>query len=201
MNMVRYAKTGSILSGITFIACGLFISFFPSASILTVCYAVGAVIIISGIVKIVGYFSKDLYSLAFQFDLALGIFSILLGAALILRPKLLVSVFPVIIGLILLVNSLFTFQTSMDSKRFGLDYWWVSLIISIITSVLGILIIVNPFSSAKVIMTLIGIMTFFAGAEKIFLSLYTVVISKQKAKKESYIDVTDYEYKKPGDEK
>ena len=32
-----------------------------------------------GIIKIIGYFSKDLYCLAFQYDFACGVFLIVLG--------------------------------------------------------------------------------------------------------------------------
>ncbi|MFQ9732082.1 MAG: hypothetical protein ACLT8X_11075 [Mediterraneibacter faecis] len=42
-----------------------------------------------GIIKMIGYFSKDLYCLAFQYDLACGIFLIILGvvALSIRNPK------------------------------------------------------------------------------------------------------------------
>ena len=200
MKMVRYAKIGSIISGIILIICGLFLTIFPSFSIIAISRVIGALIILSGIVKIIGYFSNDLYSLAFQFGLALGIFSIILGTVLIIYPKWLASVLPIIIGLVILINSLFTFQTSMDSKKFGLDYWWVSLILSILTSVLGITIIFNPFSSAAVMMAIIGITTMFFGAEKVFVSLYTVVVKKKNKEKEKYIDVTEYNFEEKRDQ-
>lgn len=200
MKMVRYAKTGSIISGIILIICGLFLTIFPSFSIIVISRVIGAMIILSGIVKIIGYFSNDLYSLAFQFGLALGIFSIILGTVLIIYPKWMASVLPIIIGLVILINSLFTFQTSMDSKKFGLDYWWVSLILSILTSILGITIIFNPFSSAAVMMAIIGITTMFFGAEKVFVSLYTVVVKKKNKEKEKYIDVTEYNFEEKRDQ-
>ena len=199
MKLVRYAKTGSIISGISFVLCGLFISIFPTVSLFTICYAIGTIIIISGIIKIIGYFSNDLYSLAFQFDLALGIFSIVLGSVMIIRPGLVVSFFPAVIGITLLINSLFTFQISMDSKKFGLDYWWITLILSIITSLLGITIIINPFTSAKVIIAFVGVTIIIAGAEKIFTSIYTIVISKKKNDKSNLIECEKYEFIQGGD--
>ena len=39
-----------------------------------------------GAEKIIGYFSRDMYRLAFQFDLALGIFVAIIGVILLLRP-------------------------------------------------------------------------------------------------------------------
>ena len=88
----------------------------------------------------------------------------------------------------------------MDSKKFGLDYWWVSLILSILTSVLGITIIFNPFSSAAVMMAIIGITTMFFGAEKVFVSLYTVVVKKKNKEQEKYIDVTEYNFEEKRDQ-
>lgn len=199
MKMVRYAKTGNIMSGIAFIVCGLVLALFPSFSLIIISRVIGAVIIINGIVRVIGYFSKDLYSLAFQFDLALGILSVIIGSVFMLHPRWLASVFPIILGVIILVNSLFSFQTSVDSKRFGLKYWWVLQILSFISSCLGIVILLIPFESAKVIMVLIGATIIFTGAQKIFVSLYTVVVSNKNSKKADYIDVEDYTFKEKGD--
>ena len=80
----------------------------------------GAVSIVFGIIKLMGYFSKDVYRLAFQFDLALGIAMIVLGAVEVIRPRLLLGLLPVVLGIIVLVDGLFKIQTALDSKRFGL---------------------------------------------------------------------------------
>ena len=75
MKLIRYAKAGYILTAAALVVLGVILAVWPEMSMLIIGYAVGAILLVCGIVRILGYFSKDLFSLAFQFDLALGIFT------------------------------------------------------------------------------------------------------------------------------
>ncbi len=188
MKLIRCAKAGYIVSAVAFIALGLILTIWPEMSMITISYAAGAIVLASGIVRIAGYFSKDLYSLAFQFDLALGIFTVLIGIVFLLHPQWLISAIPFFVGIFVLVNGLFTFQTSLDSKRFGMKYWWVMLIFSVLSSALGIVLIIDPFTGAGVLTILIGVTMMCTGIEKLFLALYTIVIKKKNKHGSDYIE-------------
>ena len=188
MKLIRCAKAGYIVSAVAFMALGLILTIWPEMSMITISYAAGAIVLASGIVRIVGYFSKDLYSLAFQFDLALGIFTVLIGIVFLLHPQWLISAIPFFVGIFVLVNGLFTFQTSLDSKRFGMKYWWVMLIFSVLSSALGIVLIIDPFTGAGVLTILVGVTMMCTGVEKRFLALYTIVIKKKNKHGSDYIE-------------
>lgn len=193
MKLVRCAKTGNIISGGAFFILGIILMLFPTASMVLLTKVAGAIMFISGIVRIVGYFSKDLYYLAFQFDFALGILSVLFGGMLFFRPSWLISAIQIFMGAFVLVNGLFALQTAMDSKKFGMKYWWVLLTISVLSSVLGFLIIINPFKSAAAVTELIGMTLLFVGVEKVFVSIYTIVTQKNKEdNNKKYIDISDF---------
>ncbi len=49
-------------------------------------------LIIYGVTKLSGYFAKDLFQLAFQFDLALGIVSIVLGIIIIKKTEYIIEI-------------------------------------------------------------------------------------------------------------
>lgn len=122
----------------------------PSVSPLSVCIGSGIILIAYGIVKIIGYCSDDLYNLAFQQDLACGVFLIVvgiitLGCNLRLRPYLTPA-----LGLLILLDAVLKLQTSKDAKVFGLETWNWILTFSIIAGVFGVLIIVKPFSGIRV---------------------------------------------------
>ena len=120
MKFISRVKIAYSVISVGLIVMGLCFMFLPEISALTICYCVGAVSIVFGIIKLMGYFSKDVYRLAFQFDLALGIAMIVLGAVEVIRPRLLLGLLPVVLGIIVLVDGLFKIQTALDSKRFGL---------------------------------------------------------------------------------
>ena len=75
---VTVAKTGYIIMSFLLSLLGIIFIAKPESSALFIGIAIGALMIIFGAVKIIGYLSKDLYRLAFQFDLCFGILFILL---------------------------------------------------------------------------------------------------------------------------
>ena len=107
MKFISRVKIAYSVISVGLIVMGLCFIFLPEISALTICYCVGAVSIVFGIIKLMGYFSKDVYRLAFQFDLALGIAMIVLGAVEVIRPRLLLGLLPVVLGIIVLVDGLF----------------------------------------------------------------------------------------------
>ncbi|MGN0315598.1 MAG: DUF308 domain-containing protein [Fusicatenibacter sp.] len=79
MKKVRMARGGYILISVIFNIAGIVYMMVPTISPLTLCICGGLILIAYGIVKIIGYLSDDMYDLAFQYDLACGLFLMVLG--------------------------------------------------------------------------------------------------------------------------
>ena len=84
---IRAAKIGSILLSALIGALGLLLALRPGLSLFLIGRVVGATMVVFGIVKLVGYFAKDLYRLAFQFDLAFGILLIIVAVLIALAAS------------------------------------------------------------------------------------------------------------------
>ena len=70
---MRIAKLGYMLLSVFFCGLGVYFIVKPENSVTTIGLIIGIALIVFGGVKLVGYFSRDLYRLAFQFDLQFGI--------------------------------------------------------------------------------------------------------------------------------
>ena len=105
--------------------------------------------IIYGAVKIMGYFAKDAYQLAFQFDLALGIVIAIVGIVFVCRTARVVQLLSTCIGIVMLVDATFKIQTSIDSKRFGISRWWLMLILAVIDGILNLVIVIDTVKTDK----------------------------------------------------
>lgn len=145
MKKLKIARNGYIVMSIAFCIVGLLYMILPEISPLTICITSGIALIAYGIIKIIGYCSNDLYCLAFQYDLACGIFLIVLGGIMLCRSERLIPYLSVGLGGLILLDSLLTIQTSKDAKQFGLQPWHIILITSIIAAVFGILLMIKPF--------------------------------------------------------
>ncbi|HOF69618.1 MAG TPA: DUF308 domain-containing protein, partial [Ruminococcus sp.] len=117
---VTVAKTGYIIMSFLLSLLGIIFIAKPESSALFIGIAIGALMIIFGAVKIIGYLSKDLYRLAFQFDLCFGILFILLGIAVIVKAENVVSFICWAIGIAILADGIFKIQIAKDSKQFGI---------------------------------------------------------------------------------
>lgn len=179
MRLVKEAKRAyMILSGI-FMLVGLCLTIWPEISIVTFCYVLGGLCVVYGIIRLVGYFSKDQYRLAFQFDLALGIFVLVFGIILLFHPRPIIALLPVVIGLYIAIDSVFKLQTALDAKRFGMPRWWLMLILAIVAGGFGILLVFNPFEGAALFMRLIGITLIIDGIQNLWAALALVKVEKR----------------------
>ena len=76
---LKIARNGYIVMAVVFCALGIFLMAVPEKAVKIICVLAGILFIADGIIKIIGYFSRDFYCLAFQFDLGFGILMIAVG--------------------------------------------------------------------------------------------------------------------------
>ena len=122
---LRAAKIGYIVMSVLFCLLGLVLLVWPNLSISLIGIAAGIMLIVFGLVKLGGYFTRDLYELAFQLDLAVGVM-------LLAQPSRAMSFLCLILGISIMADGLFKVQTAFDARRFGLRNWWLILALGII---------------------------------------------------------------------
>lgn len=148
MKQQKLAKAGYLIISAVFYIAGAAYIVLPEVSPLTLCTLSGIVLIAYGIIKIIGYFSKDLYCLAFQYDLACGLFLIVFGLIALVRSQQMIPHLSVGLGTLILLDGLLSIQMSRDAKQFGLETWYVILAASIIAGVFGGVVIISPFHTS-----------------------------------------------------
>lgn len=187
------AKAGSIAMSLVFCAAGVLLMARPGISSLVVSRVLGAAMIAFGAVKLVGYFSKDLFRLAFQYDLGFGLLLIALGALVLARPAQALDFLFAALGVAILTDGLFKVQIAMDSKRFGISTWWLTLALAIVTGVVGLALVFRPWNSARLLTILLGAALLAEGILNLCVSVSTVkIVSHQRP---DVIEVTSFEVK------
>ena len=151
VKFMRAAKTSYIVLSALYCVFGVLLIAVPDFSMKLLGILVGCMMIGFGAVKLMGYFSRDLYRLAFQFDLAYGILLIVLGLIVLVRPVQLVSFFCLVLGICILADGLFKIQAASDSKRFGLRP------LAIMACLAGLLLVFRPMDGARALLVLLGI--------------------------------------------
>lgn len=147
----------SLISSIIFVVLGLFLFIRPDATITTISYIIGGVLLVLGIISIIRYFRSDYGINALDFDLVYGVLVIIAGLYLIFNPTMLATIFPIILGIWIIVNSVTKFQYSLVLKRLEKNDWKYTLLISFLTFAWGIILLINPLESVLVITQVIGV--------------------------------------------
>lgn len=174
MKTIKLAKILYIICSVLLCGIGLLLIIDPVASSDLIFILIGCILIVFGGSKIVGYFSYDMYHLAFQFDLALGIFVTALGIAFIIRPSVLIDAAALALGLYVFIDGAFKIQTAADAQRFGMSQWWIILLGAIFCIGLGVTLIFNPFGIGAMMLRFVGIGLLTDGAQNLFNAFYTV---------------------------
>lgn len=180
VTMMRTAKIGYIVMSAVMCAFGILLIVMPDMSNTILGLVCGTIMLLFGIVKLVGYFSKDLYRLAFQYDLAFGLLLSVLGILMIVRPGSLMSSFCFGLGVSVLADALFKIQIAVDSRRFGIRKWWLILSVALITGILGAILISRPSESAKILAVFLGISLLSEGLLNISTVITAVKIVKNQ---------------------
>ena len=192
---MRVAKIGYVIMSVVFCVVGILFMVRSDVSTVALGYALGGAMIVFGIIKMVGYFSKDLFRLAFQYDLELGIVLTVLGIIVLAKPFDVMNFIFIAMGIAILTDSLFKARIAYDAKRFGITVWWMILALAIISGVIGVMLTIRPWESARMLTVLLGISLLSDGVLNLCVAISTVKIIKNQ-----YPDVIEADYCEMEDE-
>lgn len=141
MNRIHIAPNGYIVISFAFYVAAVLYLLFPHLPPLAICIFSGTLLISYGIIKIIGYFSEDLFCLAFRYDFAFGLLLLAMGAVVLIQRPSDILYLSAGIGWLALLDCFLKVQMSEEAKKFGLRAWNVIMATAIITGVLGMALI------------------------------------------------------------
>lgn len=84
------------------------------------------------------------------------------------------------VGIFVLIDGALKLQTAVDAKKFGIEKWWLILIIALLVSIVGIILMVIPFAAQTMAAWIIGINLVLDGVLNICVVLSTVKTIRTK---------------------
>ena len=172
--MLRYAKAG-VLPSLAFLVLGVLLLVMPQTSLLWICYAFGAVVLITGIVCLIQYARVRGSGFAAPFLLVGGVITAALGLFTLAQPQTVASFLPVVFGLFILVEGCSRIGAALDLARRKADKWWVLLLLSLLSIALGLLLLFDPFEAAVSAVMLCGVLLIVEGALSLACALYAAM--------------------------
>lgn len=184
--VVRSAKIINIISASLMLVAGILLMTINSMEeIVAQRILLGILFGLTGGAKIFGFFSNDLYRLAFQYDFAFGIFCEILALLLILSPEQNYGVLHLLLVAYVLFDALLKVQMSMDARQFGMRCWGVILGTALALGAAGAFAAAALQAELVRGLFLVGFALAVDGVENCWITAYTVRI---RAKKKNFSD-------------
>lgn len=175
----------SIIVSILMICLSLFLMFKPleSLEVFTVIFAI--IILLSGLGYLISYFTISKESRLFSIDLLLGLVTIISGIMLLVYKNDVINVFPIILGIWIIISNLFKLQLSINLSLFLDNAYLCLVLITILMIAFGLLLIINPFASFMTITVTAGTLLLITEVINLIESIY-VIIKLNKVKDLSF---------------
>jgi len=156
--LFNIATYGQMVLDIIICLLGIYSASNPTGSTTVISVAFGILLVVIGIYNIIKYIFNMNNGPFFVVDITYGILSIIAGIFIITNPLSLASILTIGLGIWLVASAAFKGALVIQLRKFKEETWVFSLVVSILTLIIGIVIIINPFSTALVLTTFVGIL-------------------------------------------
>lgn len=167
--LLKRVKTNVVISSILCVVLGLVLVFWPGLSIRIVCTAVGVVLIVTGITRMIDYFAVRDGSMYSQINLIFGIVLAVVGVWISVKPDKVLAIIPIIVGIVIVIHGLQNIKQAMELWRDKYTKWWVACILGVLTVGFGVLLICRPFTAIDTVVMLIGFFLIYDGISNIWI--------------------------------
>ncbi len=150
-------KNFSVIGSLLYLVLGIIMIVFPKNISNILCYFIGSVIIIYGIVNITTYSKIIEKNSLSKVLLIIAIACILFGLFILAKPETFASIIPFVTGIYMLLLSISKLGEALDLRRQNYSKWWMVLLFFIELFVFSLILIFNPFSAIELTIEFIGL--------------------------------------------
>lgn len=169
----RYEKS-SIITSILMLIVSILLILMPETILNSIVVLLGIAALLDGILHSISYIITDKEMKAFSNELFFGILEIMTSGLLFLFKANIINIFPVIIGIWIIIAGVTKFQLAFNLR--GIDSKCIVVLLSsIISIILGVLIILNPFSTVMTITVISGIILLITEICNLIESAYLLI--------------------------
>ena len=171
MDFFERTKWDRSVFALIYLVLGVVLLLFPEQTLNIVTRIIASVLIIFAAINIIQFvINKDERFSADYFYLILSIVGIGVAISMLVSPTWIIAVINVVVGILLIVNGIGNFSTTIRIRKDD-RIWWAFSIVPIITFILGFVIMANPIGMAK-FMTRIEGLSLIADAISTWLIVY-----------------------------
>ena len=154
--MKRYLKN-YLLDAVLLIILGLYLLLKPGNTLTLFFRLLGLMLLIVGTVKTIRFFREKKRSMQDTVALIIGAIQLIFGLWLMISPGFLIRFVPIVAGIVIVYGALISLIQAIRAKQNGVSGATLALIFSVVTLVMGVLVVLHPAGIAAIIVQFIGV--------------------------------------------
>ncbi|MCM1495110.1 MAG: threonine synthase [Bacteroides sp.] len=175
MKLFRGIRGSMLIFSVIYVLIGLILLVMSDASMLTVSYVFSVLLIITGLILVMYYIGREVTPENESYDLVAGVVAGAAGVYLLIHAKALYPLLPSVMGLLVLLSGVITFQNALDMRRMKQVFWAPVFLISLVSIALGFVILYVPFEKSGNYLRVIGVSMFISGGIDIVTAIWQTV--------------------------
>ncbi len=179
---LKTIKLEIIIVAVALFVLGLFLVIFPAASQEIICKAIGVALCVWGVLRLINYFRIAGNEVLGSYGLVQGVTLLAFGMFFVIKPQVIGVFLGTALAIIIIVDGILKLQYAVDFYHLQSDKWWIELIGAVVMVVIGVIALLNPFSTTTALTVFIGIALMVEGLWD-FISLMRIVSVTKKAGK------------------
>ena len=181
----RIWKADVLVSAVLCIIAGMVIMIWPATLVMIVGRVVGVVVLVLGISAIVKYIQNRAGS---PIGLASGVIVSVLGLWIFTRPEVIAQMIAIVIGVLLIMHGIQGIMMAAEAKAIGDTRWLTSMILAVLTVILGLVVIYCYFRLASIATWVIGLVLVYDGVTELLVAGHVIGATRKYRKKDDVID-------------
>lgn len=137
-----------IIVSLIFVIFGIMLISRPEAIASVISILLGAIFIVMGVLKIIDYYSNGKQD---NYLIAIATVMILVGIIIMFCADIILSVFRILIAIWIIYSGIMNLQTAIVWKDYKSRLWFVTLLLAIVTIIVGVYILANTGAILKTI--------------------------------------------------
>ena len=167
MELIKKAKWGYLFLSALYIVLGIILIIYPAQTINVICKIIGVTAVAAGIYTIVRFFLRSATTFTATAGLITGIICLVCGILLISNPDIIKSIFPFVIGIMIIIDSAFKLSASLELRGTSAGAWYGMFFLALLGLIFGFVVVFNARAAADLITRIIGVSLIVDAVENI----------------------------------
>lgn len=165
---LKSVKWNLILAALAYVILGFVLLIWPDTTGNVLCILLGVLLLGYGIFQIIGFFTRgDEGWGSGAVYLLVGLCAVALGVLALSSPEKVLSILPVALGAVVVVDSCMSLKRAFQLKELGMERWWIIALLAVITLLFGLVVMFNPFESALLVTRIVGGVLIYQGVSNL----------------------------------